>query len=106
MDTAQLAAVASGNRVHRSFAFIDLSGFTDFVDAHGDQAAVEELQRLRASVREVTPLFGVRVEQWLGDGCVVVGVVNEPVVAAVLAVLQRHPPHAPLPLPAPIPTAA
>jgi len=90
MDTAQLAAVASGNRVHRSFAFIDLSGFTDFVDAHGDEAAVEELQRLRSSVREVTPLFGVRVEKWLGDGCMIVGVDNEPVVAAVVAIQQRH----------------
>ncbi len=90
MNTAQLAAVAGGSRVHRSFAFIDLSGFTDFVDANGDEPAVEELQRLRATVREVTPLFGVRVEKWLGDGCMIVGVDNEPVVAAVVAIQQRH----------------
>jgi class 3 adenylate cyclase len=106
MDTAQLAAVASGNRVHRSFAFIDLSGFTDFVDAHGDEAAVEELQRLRASVREVTPLFGVRVEKWLGDGCMIVGVDNEPVVAAVVAIQQRHLRNGALPLRAGIATGA
>jgi class 3 adenylate cyclase len=106
MDTAQLAAVAGGNRVHRSFAFIDLSGFTDFVDAQGDQAAVEELQRLRASVREVTPLFGVRVEKWLGDGCMIVGVDNEPVVAAVVAIQQRHLRHGALPLRAGISTGA
>jgi class 3 adenylate cyclase len=104
MDTAQLAAVAGGNRVHRSFAFIDLSGFTDFVDAQGDEAAVEELQRLRASVREVTPLFGVRVEKWLGDGCMIVGVDNEPVVAAVVAIQQRHLRHGALPLRAGIST--
>jgi class 3 adenylate cyclase len=106
MDTAQLAAVASGNRVHRSFAFIDLSGFTDFVDAHGDETAVEELQRLRASVREVTPLFGVRVEKWLGDGCMIVGVDNEPVVAAVVAIQQRHLRNGALPLRAGIATGA
>jgi adenylate cyclase len=104
MDTAQLAAVAGGNRVHRSFAFIDLSGFTDFVDAQGDEAAVEELQRLRATVREVTPLFGVRVEKWLGDGCMIVGVDNEPVVAAVVAIQQRHLRHGALPLRAGIAT--
>jgi class 3 adenylate cyclase len=104
MDTAQLAAVASGNRVHRSFGFIDLSGFTDFVDAHGDEAAVEELQRLRASVREVTPLFGVRIEKWLGDGCMIVGVDNEPVVAAVVAIQQRHMRNGALPLRAGIAT--
>lgn len=104
MDTAQLAAVASGNRVHRSFAFIDLSGFTDFVEANGDEPAVEELQRLRASVREVTPLFGVRVEKWLGDGCMIVGVDNEPVVAAVVAIQHRHLRNGALPLRAGIAT--
>jgi class 3 adenylate cyclase len=90
MDTSQLAAVAGSARVHRSFAFIDLSGFTDFVDEHGDQAALEELQHLRAAVREVAPMFGVQVEKWLGDGCMLVGVDNEPVVAAVVAIQQRH----------------
>jgi adenylate cyclase len=106
LDTAQLAAVASGSRVHRSFGFIDLSGFTDFVDAQGDEAAVEELQWLRSSVREVTPLFGVRVEKWLGDGCMIVGVDNEPVVAAVVAIQQRHLRHGTLPLRAGIATGA
>jgi len=90
MDTAQLAAVAGTNRVERSFAFIDLSGFTDFTDEYGDEAAVAELQYLRAAVREVAPLFGVRIEKWLGDGAMLVGVDNEPVVAAVVAIEQRH----------------
>lgn len=66
--------------------------------AHGDEAAVEELQRLRASVREVTPLFGVRIEKWLGDGCMLVGVDNEPIVAAVVAIHERHLRHGALPL--------
>lgn len=90
MDTAQLAAIASTHRVHRTFAFLDLCGFTDFVDEHGDAGAVQELQELRSAVREVTPLFGVRVEKWLGDGLMLVGVDSEPLVGAALAIEQRH----------------
>lgn len=90
MDTAKLAAIAPDHRVHRTFAFFDLCGFTDFVDDHGDHGAVEELQILRAAVREVTPLFGVRVEKWLGDGLMLVGVDSEPLVGAALAIEQRH----------------
>src|SRR3954447_12567620 len=89
VDTAQLAAVAGHNRVTRSFAFLDLCGFTDFGDARGDEAAVTEVQHLRAAVREVAPLFGVRVAKWLGDGVMIVGVDNEPLVAAVVAIEQR-----------------
>lgn len=90
MDTAQLAAIASTRRVHRSFAFLDLCAFTDFVDELGDDGAVRELQWLRSTVREVAPLFGVRVEKWLGDGLMLVGVDREPLVGATLAIEQRH----------------
>src|SRR5205823_160035 len=75
--------------VTRTFAFIDLCGFTDFSDSHGDDAAVAELVNLRASVRAAAPLFGVRVDKWLGDGAMIVGVESEPVVAAVAAICQR-----------------
>ncbi len=90
MDTAQLAAIASIHRVHRTFAFLDLCSFTDFVDEHGDAGAVRELQGLRSAVREVAPLFGVRVEKWLGDGLMLVGVDCEPLVGAALAIEERH----------------
>lgn len=90
MDTAELASLAPDHRVHRTFAFVDLCGFTDFVDDFGDDGAVQELRNLRAAVREVTPLFGVRVEKWLGDGLMLVGVDSEPVVGAALAIEQRH----------------
>ena len=90
MDTAELAAIGADHRVHRTFAFVDLCGFTDFVDDHGDDGAVQELQNLRAAVREVAPLFGVRVEKWLGDGLMLVGVDSEPLVGAALAIEQRH----------------
>lgn len=90
MDTGQLAAITVDRRVRRAFGFVDLCGFTDFVDEHGDDGAVHELQILRAVVREITPLFGVRVEKWLGDGVMLVGVDPEPLVGAVLAIEQRH----------------
>jgi class 3 adenylate cyclase len=90
MDTAELAALATTMRVPRTFAFLDLCGFTDFVDHHGDDGAVWELRNLRAAVREVTPLFGVRVEKWLGDGLMLVGVDSEPLVGATLAIFRRH----------------
>ena len=106
MDTAQLAAVAGSSRVTRSFAFLDLCGFTDFGDAHGDEAAVTEVQHLRAAVREVAPLFGVRVEKWLGDGVMIVGVDNEPLVAPVVAIEQRFRHHGQLSVRAGIATGA
>jgi class 3 adenylate cyclase len=89
MDTAELAAVALSRRVQRSFAFVDLCGFTDFVDAAGDEAAVDELLQLRSVVREVTPLFGVRVEKWLGDGVMLVGVEPDALVGAAMATEMR-----------------
>ncbi|MET0726740.1 MAG: adenylate/guanylate cyclase domain-containing protein [Acidimicrobiales bacterium] len=90
MDNAELVAISLDHRVHRTFAFVDLCGFTDFVDEQGDEGAIRELQNLRAAVREVLPLFGVRVEKWLGDGMMLVGVESEPVVGAALAIEQRH----------------
>jgi class 3 adenylate cyclase len=90
MDTDQLARVAPSRRVRRSFGFVDLCGFTDFVDEHGDEAAVEELQRLRATVREITPLFGVRIEKWLGDGVMIVSTASDALVGAVVAICERH----------------
>ena len=85
MDTGQLQAIAYSSRVDRSFSFLDLCGFTDFADSEGDEAAVEEARCLRQVVREVAPLFGVRVEKWLGDGVMMVGVEIERLVGAVVA---------------------
>jgi adenylate cyclase len=82
-------ARSATTRVTRTFAFVDLCGFTDFSDSHGDDAAVAELLILRASVRAFAPLFGVRVDKWLGDGVMLVGVDAEPVVAAVMAICHR-----------------
>ncbi len=106
MDTAELSAIAISRRVSRSFAFFDLCGFTDFLDVAGDEAAVAELQELRSVVREVTPLFGVRVEKWLGDGVMLVGVEPDALVGAALAIKSRHDRVGQLPLRGGIATGA
>src|SRR5947209_9455068 len=90
MSLPSAEARSATTRVTRTFAFIDLCGFTDFSDSHGDDAAVAELVKLRASVRAAAPLFGVRVDKWLGDGVMLVGVDSAPVVAAVMAICHRH----------------
>ncbi len=88
----------TNTRVLRTFAFLDLCGFTAFADHHGDDEAVVELRGLRSAVREVAPLAGVRIDKWLGDGVMLVGVQCEPVVAAALTIRQRLVETARLPL--------
>ena len=61
-------------RVPRTFVFVDLSGFTNYTAAFGDDAAGRILSTFRAIVREVASERGVRIAKWLGDGCMVVGV--------------------------------
>ena len=60
-------------RVPRTFVFVDLSGFTNYTAAFGDDAAGRILSTFRAIVREVASERGVRIAKWLGDGCMVVG---------------------------------
>jgi adenylate cyclase len=76
-------------RVERTFGFIDISGFTAFVDTYGDAAAVVALADFRFVVREVASHHGVRVDKWLGDGAMFVCVDTAPVVQAVLDIGDR-----------------
>ena len=64
-------------RVPRTFVFVDLSGFTNYTAAYGDDAAGRILSAFRAITREVASETGVRVAKWLGDGCMVVSVNQE-----------------------------
>ena len=75
-------------RVDRWFAFVDLSGFTAFTDAEGDEAATAVLSQFRGVVRETATDFTVRIAKWLGDGCMLVSVEPEAVVAAVCRLEQ------------------
>jgi adenylate cyclase len=61
-------------RVPRTFVFVDLSGFTNYTAANGDDAAGRILGSFRALTREVASDRGVRIAKWLGDGCMVVAV--------------------------------
>src|SRR5690242_6412091 len=75
--------MAELHRVQRCFAFVDLSGFTAYTEAHGDDEAVRLLHRLRAAVRVAAERHGVRVTKWLGDGAMLSGVETGAVIACV-----------------------
>ena len=70
-------------RVDRWFAFVDLAGFTSFGDEYGDDESVRVLTLFRAAVRSVATDYGVRIAKWLGDGCMLVSVDPEQLVAGV-----------------------
>lgn len=71
-------------RVHRVFAFVDLSGFTAFTAQQGDTAAVDLLADFRQVVRHVASYKGVRIAKWLGDGAMMVGLETELLVEAIV----------------------
>ena len=72
-------------RVERSFAFIDLCGFTAFTDRQPDERVVLVLAQLRTALRETAARRGVRVVKWLGVGRAEHGAVAHPL----------HDPHVP-----------
>jgi len=76
-------------RVPRTFVFADLSGFTNYTAAHGDDAAAFVLSRFRSVVRQVASDRGVRVAKWLGDGCMIVAVDQNDGVTAALELDER-----------------
>jgi adenylate cyclase len=85
-------------RVFRCFAFIDLCEFTELDDRFGDDAAVAELRGLRNTVRAEATNWGVRVDKWLGDGVMLVGVEIEPLLRSVVAIFQGVAQQGTLPL--------
>ena len=74
-------------RVPRTFVFVDLSGFTNYTAAFGDDAAGRLLSAFRTIVREVASERGVRIAKWLGDGCMIVAV-EQP--AGIAFTLELH----------------
>lgn len=71
-------------RVHRTFGFIDLSGFTALTEVEGDERAVSILSAFRSMIRDICSRRGVRVAKWLGDGAMLVSVETAPLVAATI----------------------
>ena len=76
------------HRVTRTIAFIDLSGFTQYTQINGDEAAVAALAFFRAATREVCVRHGVRIAKWLGDGAMLVGIEAEDI-AETMTELRR-----------------
>lgn len=80
---------APGRRVRRTFAFVDLSGFTALTESDGDERAVEVLTVFRNAVRGVAGFNGVRVAKWLGDGAMLVSIETQPMIEAILEIERR-----------------
>ncbi len=76
-------------RVPRTFVFVDLSGFTNYTAAFGDDAAGRILSTFRGIVRTVASDRGVRIAKWLGDGCMIVAVDQRDAINFVLDLEQR-----------------
>jgi adenylate cyclase len=76
-------------RVPRTFVFVDLSGFTNYTAAFGDDAAGRVLSTFRGIVRTVASERGVRIAKWLGDGCMIVAVEQRDAIEFVLDLEQR-----------------
>lgn len=74
-------------RVLRTFAFLDLSGFTAFTETYGDIDAVEVIAHLRSTIRSAAQSSGVRVTKWLGDGAMLSGI-GAPVVLGCAASIR------------------
>ena len=71
-------------RVHRSFGFVDVSGFTALTEHEGDEHAVDILTAFRALLRDICSRRGVRIAKWLGDGAMLVCVETRPLLATIL----------------------
>jgi class 3 adenylate cyclase len=71
-------------RVHRSFAFVDVKGFTALTEHEGDERAVEVLTTCRALLRDICARRSVRIAKWLGDGAMLVCVETQPLLEAVI----------------------
>jgi len=76
-------------RVPRTFVFVDLSGFTNYTAAFGDDAAGRLLGTFRGIVRTVASERGVRIAKWLGDGCMIVAVEQRDAIEFVLDLEER-----------------
>jgi class 3 adenylate cyclase len=82
----------------RTFAFIDLCGFTGYTEDRGLPAAVEVLNHLRSTVQPLTERHLVRIAKWVGDGALLCGPDPEQVSRCVIEVRDAVAATGPLPL--------
>ena len=76
-------------QVVRSFAFVDLCGFTSYTDEHGPLIARDMLGQFRARVRDVSERRGVRIAKWMGDGALLVSVETGPLIACAVDIVSN-----------------
>lgn len=76
-------------RVDRSFAFVDLCGFTAFAEREGDDRVVLNLAEMRTALRESAARRGVRVVKWLGDGAMLSSTMIDAVAGLVVELDHR-----------------
>lgn len=90
MELPEFLPLSTGPQaVHRTFAFLDLCGFTAFTEREGANEAVDVLGDFRAAVRQLAARRGVRIAKWLGDGVMLVSTDAGPMVAAVAELMAR-----------------
>jgi adenylate cyclase len=75
--------------VDRSFAFVDLCGFTAYTESNGSAVATQLLASFRLAIRDTSSRRGVRIAKWLGDGAMIVGVEPQPVLELLLEIEHR-----------------
>jgi adenylate cyclase len=71
-------------RVERTFALVDVSGFTALTEVEGDERAVDVLTAFCALLCDICGRRGVRIAKWLGDGAMLVCVTTRPLVETIL----------------------
>lgn len=76
--------------VERAFVFLDLCGFTGFMDTHGEHAAIDALSSFRSLTRDIAARRGIRAAKWLGDGAMLVAVEVGPAIAAAVELVARY----------------
>lgn len=90
MELPEFLPDSSGPQaVERTFAFLDLCGFTAFTEAEGAKQAVDVLGTFRTCVRQLAARRGVRIAKWLGDGVMLVSTDPGPMIATVSELLAR-----------------
>jgi adenylate cyclase len=75
--------------LERTFAFVDICGFTALTEEQGPRHSVQTLTIFRALIKEIAGRRGIRVAKWLGDGALLVGVLPGPTVATLAELSGR-----------------
>lgn len=82
-------AAVDPSLVERSFGFVDICGFTSYLEREGALAATRLLATFRHTAREIAGRRGVRIAKWLGDGVMLVSVEGGPLLATVVELSGR-----------------